>query len=131
VVAQVCSRVVVMYGGLVMEEGSVEDIFYRPAGQAANLQWAINVDSPHPGAAARPADPGCKDAQGEVCSRVVVMYGGLVMEEGSVEDIFYRPAHPYTQGLLASLPRPLRAAFRKWTARRRVKQARRRTFNGR
>ena len=42
----------------------------------------------------------------QVCSRVVVMYGGLVMEEGSVEDIFYRPAHPYTQGLLASLPRP-------------------------
>ncbi|WP_407364869.1 ABC transporter ATP-binding protein [Enterobacter roggenkampii] len=36
----------------------------------------------------------------QVCSRVVVM------EEGSVEDIFYRPAHPYTQGLLASLPRP-------------------------
>lgn len=42
----------------------------------------------------------------QVCSRVVVMYGGLVMEEGAVEDIFYRPAHPYTQGLLASLPRP-------------------------
>ncbi|MBM3073866.1 ABC transporter ATP-binding protein [Enterobacter sp. RHBSTW-00994] len=42
----------------------------------------------------------------QVCSRVVVMYGGLVMEEGSVEDIFYQPAHPYTQGLLASLPRP-------------------------
>ncbi|HEY4436816.1 ABC transporter ATP-binding protein [Lelliottia sp. V89_10] len=42
----------------------------------------------------------------QVCSRVVVMYGGQVMEEGSVEDIFYRPAHPYTQGLLASLPRP-------------------------
>jgi peptide/nickel transport system ATP-binding protein len=42
----------------------------------------------------------------QVCSRVVVMYGGLVMEEGSVEDIFYRAAHPYTQGLLASLPRP-------------------------
>ena len=42
----------------------------------------------------------------QMCSRVVVMYGGLVMEEGSVEDIFYRPAHPYTQGLLASLPRP-------------------------
>jgi peptide/nickel transport system ATP-binding protein len=41
----------------------------------------------------------------QVCSRVVVMYGGQVMEEGSVEDIFYRPAHPYTQGLLASLPR--------------------------
>ncbi len=42
----------------------------------------------------------------QVCSRVVVMYGGLVMEEGRVEDIFYRPAHPYTRGLLASLPRP-------------------------
>jgi peptide/nickel transport system ATP-binding protein len=42
----------------------------------------------------------------QVCSRVVVMYGGLVMEQGSVEDIFYRPAHPYTRGLLASLPRP-------------------------
>ncbi|MEX3018989.1 ABC transporter ATP-binding protein [Kluyvera sp. STS39-E] len=41
----------------------------------------------------------------QMCSRVVVMYGGLVMEEGSVEDIFLRPAHPYTQGLLASLPR--------------------------
>ncbi|ATZ96629.1 ABC transporter ATP-binding protein [Dickeya fangzhongdai] len=41
----------------------------------------------------------------QLCSRVVVMYGGLVMEEGDVEDIFYRPAHPYTRGLLASLPR--------------------------
>ena len=41
----------------------------------------------------------------QMCSRVVVMYGGLVMEEGSVEDIFLRPAHPYTRGLLASLPR--------------------------
>ncbi|MBB1202735.1 ABC transporter ATP-binding protein [Enterobacteriaceae bacterium 89] len=41
----------------------------------------------------------------QTCSRVVVMYGGLVMEEGSVEDIFWRPAHPYTRGLLASLPR--------------------------
>lgn len=41
----------------------------------------------------------------QMCSRVVVMYGGLVMEEGSAEDIFLCPAHPYTQGLLASLPR--------------------------
>lgn len=41
----------------------------------------------------------------QMCSRVVVMYGGQVMEEGKVEDIFLRPAHPYTQGLLASLPR--------------------------
>ncbi len=41
----------------------------------------------------------------QVCSRVVVMYGGMVMEEGTAEDIFYRPKHPYTQGLLRSLPK--------------------------
>lgn len=41
----------------------------------------------------------------QMCSRVVVMYGGRVMEEGRVADIFLRPAHPYTRGLLASLPR--------------------------
>lgn len=40
----------------------------------------------------------------ELCERVVVMYGGKIMEEGSVEDIFYRPAHPYTKGLLRSAP---------------------------
>lgn len=33
------------------------------------------------------------------------MYGGLIMEEGSVDDIFYRPMHPYTKGLLNSLPK--------------------------
>ncbi|MDR1019924.1 MAG: ABC transporter ATP-binding protein [Synergistaceae bacterium] len=37
------------------------------------------------------------------CSRVVVMYGGLIMESGSVEDIFYHPMHPYTTGLLSSI----------------------------
>lgn len=41
----------------------------------------------------------------QVCSRVIVMYGGMVMEEGTVEDIFYRPQHPYTQGLLRSVPK--------------------------
>ncbi|GGJ00627.1 ABC transporter ATP-binding protein [Paenibacillus hunanensis] len=40
----------------------------------------------------------------QVCTRVIVMYGGLIMEEGRVEDIFYRPQHPYTKGLLGSLP---------------------------
>ena len=40
------------------------------------------------------------------CTRVVIMYGGLVMESGSIEDIFYRPAHPYTIGLLQSVPSP-------------------------
>lgn len=39
-----------------------------------------------------------------VCTRVMVMYGGKIMEEGSVEDIFYRPFHPYTEGLLRSVP---------------------------
>ncbi|KAA8998369.1 ABC transporter ATP-binding protein [Paenibacillus spiritus] len=41
----------------------------------------------------------------QVCTRVIVMYGGLIMEEGSVEDIFRRPQHPYTLGLLRSLPK--------------------------
>ncbi len=42
----------------------------------------------------------------EVCDRVVVMYAGQVVEEGPVDDIFRQPAHPYTQGLLAAVPRP-------------------------
>ena len=37
--------------------------------------------------------------------RVLVMYAGRQVELASVEEIFYRPRHPYTQGLLASLPR--------------------------
>jgi oligopeptide transport system ATP-binding protein len=37
------------------------------------------------------------------CSRVAVMYGGLIMESGLAEDIFYRPMHPYTAGLLSSI----------------------------
>jgi len=39
------------------------------------------------------------------CSRILVMYGGQIMEEGTDEDIFYSPAHPYTMGLLRSVPR--------------------------
>ena len=39
-----------------------------------------------------------------MCRRVAVFYAGLLMEEGSVEDIFYRPSHPYTRALLASIP---------------------------
>mgnify|MGYP003571705176 CR=1 FL=1 len=41
----------------------------------------------------------------DLCSRVVVMYGGLVMEEGHIDDIFFSPRHPYTMGLLKSIPR--------------------------
>jgi oligopeptide/dipeptide ABC transporter ATP-binding protein len=39
-----------------------------------------------------------------LCRRVAVMYGGLIMETGPVDDIFYRPLHPYTQALLRSVP---------------------------
>jgi oligopeptide/dipeptide ABC transporter ATP-binding protein len=41
----------------------------------------------------------------ETCDDVVVMYAGRVAEKGSVEDIFHRPAHLYTKGLLESIPR--------------------------
>jgi len=41
----------------------------------------------------------------DVCSRVVVMYGGLIMEKGSIRDIYYEPMHPYTMGLLKSIPK--------------------------
>ncbi len=39
-----------------------------------------------------------------VCSRIMVMYGGKIMEQGTAGDIFYRPRHPYTEGLLRSVP---------------------------
>ena len=41
----------------------------------------------------------------DVCQRIVVMYGGLIMEEGTKRDIFYNPKHPYTMGLLKSIPK--------------------------
>lgn len=40
----------------------------------------------------------------ESCQRVAVMYCGQIIEEASVEDIFASPKHPYTQGLLKSIP---------------------------
>ncbi|MGI0117147.1 oligopeptide ABC transporter ATP-binding protein OppD [Zooshikella sp. RANM57] len=39
-----------------------------------------------------------------LCDKVMVMYAGRTMEYGSVQDVFYRPTHPYTKGLLASIP---------------------------
>ncbi|MDF2626173.1 MAG: oligopeptide transporter ATP-binding protein [Symbiobacteriaceae bacterium] len=41
----------------------------------------------------------------EMCERVVVMYGGKVVEEGDAVSIFKSPLHPYTEGLLNSIPR--------------------------
>jgi peptide/nickel transport system ATP-binding protein len=41
----------------------------------------------------------------EVADDVIVMYAGRIMESGSVDDIFYRPEHPYTWGLLNSVTR--------------------------
>ncbi len=42
----------------------------------------------------------------EMCQRVIVMYGGKVQEVASVEELFATPLHPYTRGLMASIPRP-------------------------
>jgi oligopeptide transport system ATP-binding protein len=42
----------------------------------------------------------------EVCDRIVVMYAGRIAEEGNVEQVYHRPAHPYTLGLMNSIPRP-------------------------
>lgn len=39
------------------------------------------------------------------CDRVIVMYGGMIMESGSVDEIFENPKHPYTIGLLKSIPK--------------------------
>ncbi len=40
-----------------------------------------------------------------MCDRVGVMYAGRIVEEGTVEEVFDRPSHPYTMGLLNSIPR--------------------------
>jgi oligopeptide transport system ATP-binding protein len=40
----------------------------------------------------------------DLCNRINVMYGGKIVEQGSTRDIFYRPSHVYTLGLLRSIP---------------------------
>jgi oligopeptide transport system ATP-binding protein len=44
----------------------------------------------------------------ETCERVIVMYGGKIQEIGTTRQIFKNPLHPYTQGLLDSIPQPVR-----------------------
>lgn len=41
----------------------------------------------------------------EICDEVLVMYAGRIVEKASVEDLFNNPIHPYTQGLIESIPR--------------------------
>ncbi|KIL41740.1 peptide ABC transporter ATP-binding protein [Gordoniibacillus kamchatkensis] len=41
----------------------------------------------------------------EMAQRVIVMYAGKVVEQGTVDEVFYNPQHPYTWGLLRSIPR--------------------------
>ncbi len=41
----------------------------------------------------------------KICDRVVVMYGGKIVEKGTVEEIYYKTAHPYTSGLMHSIAR--------------------------
>ena len=48
----------------------------------------------------------------EMCETVVVMYGGRVMESGSTAEVTDDPLHPYTAGLLASIPQPERRGSR-------------------
>ena len=40
----------------------------------------------------------------DIAERVIVMYGGQIMEEGNAKEIFYNPEHPYTWGLMESMP---------------------------
>jgi oligopeptide/dipeptide ABC transporter ATP-binding protein len=48
----------------------------------------------------------------ETCQRVIVMYGGKIQEIGTTRQIFNNPLHPYTQGLLDSIPHPVRGEGR-------------------
>jgi oligopeptide/dipeptide ABC transporter ATP-binding protein len=49
----------------------------------------------------------------EIADRVLVMYGGRIVESGTLDQIFYDPQHPYTWGLLGSLARPDRPRARR------------------
>ncbi len=42
----------------------------------------------------------------QLCQRIVVMYAGLMVEDGPIDQVMSRPAHPYTKALLGSVPQP-------------------------
>ena len=42
----------------------------------------------------------------QLCQRVVVLYAGEIMEEAEVHELFEQPRHPYTLGLIGSVPKP-------------------------
>ncbi|XMB72779.1 ABC transporter ATP-binding protein [Mycoplasmatota bacterium WC30] len=42
----------------------------------------------------------------EICNKVIVMYGGMIMEKADIFSLYENPQHPYTQGLMQSVPRP-------------------------
>lgn len=42
----------------------------------------------------------------EICNKVIVMYGGKIMERADIYSLYEKPQHPYTQGLLQSVPKP-------------------------
>jgi oligopeptide/dipeptide ABC transporter ATP-binding protein len=49
----------------------------------------------------------------ETCERVIVMYGGKIQEIASVEELFANPFHPYTKGLMTSIPHPEQSSKKK------------------
>ncbi len=42
----------------------------------------------------------------EICNKVIVMYGGKIMEKADIMSLYEKPQHPYTQGLMQSVPKP-------------------------
>jgi len=50
----------------------------------------------------------------DVCHRVMVMYAGKIVESGSIDDIYHHPQHPYTWGLLKSVPAWIRKKNTGW-----------------
>ena len=42
----------------------------------------------------------------QMCDRIAIMYGGKIVEQGTADEIFYEPNHPYTKGLLGCVTNP-------------------------